>query len=263
MKNNKKTFGFTLVEMSIVLVVIGLLTGGIMAGKSLIRTAEIKSVTNDVGKYQDAVRIFSDKYASLPGDMPDAISVWGFVHATPATCETTVGTGTATCNGNGDGAILHGAGGTFYSETFRAWQQLANAGLIEGSYTGVTGSGGVVHGVPGTNIPAGKINGSGAAFYDHGGDPYSDVNWLSAYYQTMMIYGSKSTTGLPAGVIFKPSEMVSIDSKMDDGKPYTGRLMVFTSGMNAGCTTANTAAADYLLSNDAVTCTLILLRVSE
>lgn len=66
------TRGFSLVELSIVLVILGLLTGGILAGQSLIRAAELRSVTTEYGRWVTAMHSFRDKYMAIPGDMRDA-----------------------------------------------------------------------------------------------------------------------------------------------------------------------------------------------
>ena len=72
---NKKAF--SLVELSIVLVILGLLVGGILSGQSLIRAAQLRSVTADYTRFVTAVNTFRDKYFALPGDMTNAQSVWG------------------------------------------------------------------------------------------------------------------------------------------------------------------------------------------
>lgn len=72
--------GFTLVELSIVLVVIGLLVGGVLAGRDLIRAAEIKSVISDLDKIQTAVNVFYNKYHCLPGDCANATD-YGFTNS--------------------------------------------------------------------------------------------------------------------------------------------------------------------------------------
>src|SRR3569833_319215 len=80
---------FTLVELSIVLVILGLLDGGVHTGQSLIRAAELRSVTTQYQRFLTAVQTFRDKYFALPGDMTNAHSYWGIAIATPATCVTT------------------------------------------------------------------------------------------------------------------------------------------------------------------------------
>lgn len=97
--------GFSLVELSIVLVILGLLVGGVLGGQALIRASELRSVMAGRDTLVSAITIFKNKYNSFPGDLTNATAIWGAAHATPATCITTVGSGTQTCNGNGDGKI--------------------------------------------------------------------------------------------------------------------------------------------------------------
>ncbi len=147
---------FSLVELSIVLVILGLLTGGILAGQSLIRAAELRSTMADISRFSTAVRTFQDKYFALPGDMNNATRFWGSAGGTgsDAACMAFT-TSPATCNGNGEGWIETAI--IAADERFLAWEHLANAGLIEGSYTGRDGSatqGDVYdanHNIPGTN----------------------------------------------------------------------------------------------------------------
>src|SRR5690606_361665 len=102
--------GFSLIELSIVLAIVGLLAGGIMSGVHLIRAAELRSITTEYQKYVDAVAIFRDKYLDLPGDMSDATSHWGeagtasFSGDCPGT-NAQPSTDKGTCNGDGDGIL--------------------------------------------------------------------------------------------------------------------------------------------------------------
>lgn len=126
-----KRYAFSLVELSIVLVILGLLVGGILGGKSLIKASELRTITVQRDQLATAFRSFRDKYFMLPGDMNNAEQFWGTQSAVDATCKSTASTDTKTCNGNGDG-IITTTGAVRSDEPFRAWQQLANAGLIEG-----------------------------------------------------------------------------------------------------------------------------------
>ena len=64
--------GFTLVEIAIVLVIIGLLLGGVLKGQELIESAKIKMTANQVKEFQSAIYTFQDKYRALPGDFDNA-----------------------------------------------------------------------------------------------------------------------------------------------------------------------------------------------
>ena len=83
--------GFSLVELSIVLVILGLLTGGILAGQSLIRASELRAVSTEFQRYVAAVNTFRDKYFMLPGDMSNATAFWG---EDAAQCDTAAADGT-------------------------------------------------------------------------------------------------------------------------------------------------------------------------
>lgn len=129
--------GFSLVELSIVLVILGLLTGGILAGQSLIRASELRAVSTQLQKFAAAHYSFQDKYFAIPGDMRNAVTFWGAADGSTGetvACLTvdslTLSDPKQTCNGDGNGRIE--TTGTS-DEIRRYWQHLANAGLIEGS----------------------------------------------------------------------------------------------------------------------------------
>lgn len=64
-----KQRGFTLVELAISLVVIGLLMGGVLKGYELVQNTKIKKVVQEIGQIEIAVRVFTDKYGNLPGNI--------------------------------------------------------------------------------------------------------------------------------------------------------------------------------------------------
>ena len=134
--------GFSLLELSIVLVIIGLIAGGIVAGSSMIRAAELRAVISEETQFKIAIHTFREKYSGLPGDLDNATRFWGAEPA--ANCpgdETTPSTTSATCDGNGDGFISWGNISGFGGESHRFWQHLANAGLIAGNFTGTHSAG--------------------------------------------------------------------------------------------------------------------------
>ena len=100
--------GFSLVELSIVLVILGLLTGGILAGQSLVRASELRAVSSEYQRYATAMHAFRDKYFAIPGDMTNATKFWG--DDATACADGAVADGTpGTCNGNGNGILTAGA----------------------------------------------------------------------------------------------------------------------------------------------------------
>lgn len=121
MKNNQS--GFTLVEIAIVLVIIGLLLGGVLKGQELITQAKIKNVANDLNGMSAAVYGYQDRYKKFPGDDDQAEGRWG----------------TGTKKGNGDGAvgaaqtaILECAVTDTDKENCRFWQHLRLSGFVGG-----------------------------------------------------------------------------------------------------------------------------------
>lgn len=249
--------GFSLVELSIVLVILGLLTGGILTGQSLIRAAELRSITTDITKYQTAFYIFRDKYFQLPGDMNNATDFWGAINSTLSTCiGQTSPDGKLTCNGNADGQINQNGGE--YSERFHTWIHLANAGLIEGSYTGYTaGASGTVTIDPGVNIPGSKINGSGWSVSYVGGLPTGDTQTYPGAFGNVFALSPPGSASVSR--ILTADEMWNIDTKMDDGIPSKGKIFSNRAGPTGtwapDCATDDDAElAKYNLSETAKVC---------
>ena len=242
---------FSLVELSIVLVILGLLVGGVLSGQSLIRAAELRSISSDYSRYIAASQSFRDKYFALPGDMTNATAFWQEAHATPATCRTTVGTGTATCNGNGNGTIASFSLGV--DEHFRAWQHLANAGLIEGTYTGVTGAAHASEDAnPAVNVPRGRISNSGFGFNPVGSvTNAADTNYFVGNYGNAMHFGGNGAANMYYPLI-KPEEQWNLDTKMDDGLPHQGFVRSFktASTLTPGCAAASNIAYDLVATGN-------------
>ncbi|MFZ3174947.1 MAG: prepilin-type N-terminal cleavage/methylation domain-containing protein [Thiobacillus sp.] len=140
----RRQSGFTLIEIAIVLVIIGLLLGGILKGQELITQGRIRNVANDFQSMTAAINLYQDRYRALPGDDPSAATRW-----------TT--TGSTTENGNGDGTIGSGTTGTPAYNSATAgdesrlfWQHLRLAGLVGGATT---------TGAVGTALPPNAVSG--------------------------------------------------------------------------------------------------------
>lgn len=207
---------FSLVELSIVLVILGLLTGGILGGQSLIRAAELRSVTADAGRYTAAVMSFRDKYFAMPGDMANATAFWGTAASCPNGASSTV-----TCNGDGDGTIDYDNSVDSPYEGYRAWQHLANAGLVEGNYTGEFNTSLYT---PGVNAPRSRLaNGVWGLWWVQ---TRAMTGWGPPSGGTLLAIGSisGSATGRWHNALFKPEEAWNIDAKVDDGRPFTGAV---------------------------------------
>ena len=239
--------GFSLVELSIVLVILGLLTGGILAGQSLIRAAQVRSVVAEFQRHQSAAQSFREKYMAFPGDMSAATRFWGRAAST-ADCVTNSAAALATpgtCDGNGDGSIAAAVAGQS-GEDLQFWKQLALAGLIEGGFTGVAPNPVVL--TAGINTPASKLN-STAVWYTSSCCAGGSTSFYLAngYGRNFRLFNA----------LVKPEEAWNIDTKIDDGKPAFGFVVA---GSWSTCTTAtswtDTTAAVYRLDDNTTTCSL-------
>lgn len=244
---------FSLVELSIVLVILGLLVGGILAGQSLIRAAELRSVATEYTRWVTATQTFRDKYMAIPGDMNNATRFWGDDNAACPDAAVTNGT-PGTCNGNGDGGIGAGAAGAT-TEMYQFWKHLALAGLIEGTYSGLAGAGGGRHGVIGTNAPPSRLSNAGWSVQSlgvFGGDSSA----FATDYGTTLFFGSQLTTDKTLGATISPEEAWNIDTKLDDGKPGQGKIIVhFWNPCTLAATFSDIDSA-YELENKSKACAL-------
>lgn len=260
---------FSLVELSIVLVILGLLVGGVLSGQSLIRAAELRSVTADFSRYNAAFRTFQDKYFAIPGDMTNAIAFWGAadgsssasVSPSPASCWTASQTGAGTCNGNGDGSLVNGTSvaANPQGETLHAWKQLANAGLVEGTYTGFPGASSVYNSSVGINVPRGRISNTGYALWSAGSGG-ADANWYPTKAGTLMMFGT-ATVGITESSALKPEEAWNLDTKLDDGKPGLGNVRTHKMGspFTPNCTDGTDPnTSNYVLTSSAIACNLYM-----
>jgi prepilin-type N-terminal cleavage/methylation domain-containing protein len=116
--------GFTLVEIAIVLVIIGLLLGGILKGQEMITQAKIKNVIADFSGISAAYHGYQDRYRAIPGDDPNAATRWA-----GAAISATAGE-----PGNG---VVQGKynSGTAGDESRLWWDHLRRAGFVAGSLT--------------------------------------------------------------------------------------------------------------------------------
>jgi prepilin-type N-terminal cleavage/methylation domain-containing protein len=188
--NRKLNTGFSLVELSVVLVIIGLIIASIAGGSHLLYTAKLNNVISEMKEYESAVDNFRNMYKNWPGDMPTAEDYWGTYHAT--------NNPQGVKNGDGDESI------DTASERFQAWSHMSKAGLITGEYDGTGSLNG--DGVGGVNIP--KSSGIDDLTYF--------IN-VSPAYGTEGIHLSAKEGGGFSGIL-KPDAAYYIEKKMDDGE---------------------------------------------
>lgn len=243
--------GFSLVELSIVLVILGLLVGGVLGGQSLIKAAQLRSVITEKDKYVTASNTFREKYGTYPGDLANATSYWGAAHATTSTCISTIRTTSATCNGTGNGiiSIYSTPDAQAGSEDTLVWEHLSLAGLIEGRYTGWTSNVGHLFRMDcGGTSPQSKLGATTCWNLWHQPDSLSynaSSFWGGRYGHILLIAGySTRDQGAYAPNLppFAPEEAYSIDAKIDDGKPGLGSVR--TLPYSTALTQCSTGAAD-------------------
>ncbi|MFT3760911.1 prepilin-type N-terminal cleavage/methylation domain-containing protein [Thauera sp.] len=113
--------GFTLVEIAVVLLIIGLLLGGVLKGQELIDSAKVKNLAQDFRSLPTLVHAYQDRFRALPGDDASAR-----LHLCPGGDE-------CTSPGNGNGLIDGNWDDTGASDSFRFWQHVRLAGFATGS----------------------------------------------------------------------------------------------------------------------------------
>jgi prepilin-type N-terminal cleavage/methylation domain-containing protein len=212
--------GFTLVEIAIVLVIIGLLLGGILKGQELINSARVRKVADEMTSERAAVQAFFDRYQALPGDYGQAAVNIPNVDA--AAC------GGANA-GNGDG-IIGGAGPA--NEPVCAWHELAQSGFLNGCSACSTVP------LPGAAAPT-QLNSPVNSF---GGTEIiqSDITYYAGA-------GAGAPAAAPANQIHSGNQIPSnvlgeVDRKIDDGSPLTGSFRFSTWSPPAGPGLAPTVA---------------------
>lgn len=237
--------GFTLVELAIVMIIIGLLIGGILKGQELINNARVSSTVAQIKAVESGISAFRDKYASFPGDI-DAPNT-RLPSCTVGLCLAPAATAALRANGliESTGGVLDpGLAVVGTNEAGLAFIHMGAAGMIGGVQPATLGVG-VGSSNPTTPLGGAWVIGSSDAL---------------ATAPTGMVF----STGLPAGVyiatnptvaaiaagdaqIMTPVAAANIDRKVDDGQPNMGtvRAIGAAAGGAGSCTNAALAGSTY------------------
>ena len=212
---NKRQKGFTLVEIAIVLIIIGLLLGGILKGQELINSARVRNLADQNAAIQTAYYGFIDRYRQVPGD-------WLATEATRAIGKT-VNT-PASGRGVGNGRVDNNR-----AEAAAVWEQLARAEFLSGGFT------------PATTAPANEA-------------AYAKNAPLNAFNGPLILTQNQSYTGdgatpparlnLHLGRNIPVNIARELDVKIDDGLPNTGSLRL-TRRQSRDATFTNNFASNF------------------
>ena len=222
---------FTLVELSIVLVIIGFITGGILLGKDLIHSAEIRSQVSQLQRFDSAVTTFKLKYGYLPRDISNADAI-AFGLATKNW------TGSCACQkgGNEDGIIEDNGYPIVYiqNEAYLFFIHLAKANLItdvsgnlqypygdKGCYTNNSN----YHQYIGCQYPAAKIGSGGFTATSLANTHLAYFLGMTATDATASYNNYTVATGSDGNGVITPADAYALDTKLDDGLPLSGKIM--------------------------------------
>jgi len=247
--------GFTLVELAIVMIIIGLLIGGVLKGQQLIENAKVTSTIAQVKGFQAALNSFKDTYAGVPGDMANA-------QLRLAGCQ--AGAGNNCVNGDGNGLIDDGAGGDStwatvtqrtWSNTVQVWKHLALADMITG--VEVNAGTGTADLAWGKTHPASSLRGGYELYFD----PVTSAG-TSGHFLRLSNGGVSGAAINTLGTHpASPLQAANIDRKLDDGKPCTGSMLsnYGVCGGSDGCMTTTAGASNYAEQTAQKNCTLFFM----
>ncbi len=229
----KETSGFSLVEMSIVIIVIGLILAAVMKGRVVIDIARTRALISEINNYKAAVGSFYAKYKALPGDFSEASVYW---------------TGENTVSGNGDGKISFQSDAGIY-EGYQAWQHLSNESMVNLLLTGTQTTGLALLDV---DVPRAKVG--GGYFFDYGSIGTLTQNNLLILGVPLVPAGGNYPARLTLDGGLTPKQAYDLDVKIDDGLPSGGAVQS-ANGTNAEAgSCVVTSDSSYNISLDEKKC---------
>ena len=222
-----KQSGFTLIEIAIVLVIIGLLLGGVLKGQELINTARVRALNNNVDGITSAWFSFSDRYRAFPGDYASADKNLPNI----------------THKGDGNGIV------DTAQERSLVWSHLQAAGYITGSFPDPTGTALTIA----DNEYACKVS----QCPDNGFGQGMVVNYgalqQSAGTSTADSHELLSGRAIPSDVL------AELDRKVDDGTASAGSMQLGKGGASWDSTAANKClnGTDYQIATPSDNCAAV------
>lgn len=250
--------GFTLVELSIVLVIIGLLIGGILVGQSLIESVKLNSQVRQFQQYDIALKGFYGKFRAIPGDSTTVRFTTGF-----------------TLTPDGDGVMRDFIGRVpinwLNSESSTYFPLLADQGFLTENYIRQPHNVNTIFVGEGTQYPEIKLNDDGTRAMYALTNRAGDIFYFMGMRETAQHSNPQVSTTSTAGVI-SPAQALTLDKKMDDGLPDSGDVAASTNQTNQAAgrfypfnldTTACVSSGAYNLAvTDDETCRMIIKAAS-
>lgn len=220
-KGQAKQGGFTLIEIAIVLVIIGLLLGGVLQGQQLIENSRVKSATNTYNGIAAAAFSYQDRYGRMPGD--DNAGTSGATTALVARGGSWADIG-STAYGDSDGILDATAANTFAGtgEGGIFFVHLRAAGFITGDPT--------IAPTSATVLPT---------------NPFGGLVGVTAEAIDVTLNGVKICMSNVPG-----SGAIALDQQLDDGAPDSGRMRAWTDATGATAPTAGTASSAATTVNE-------------
>lgn len=225
--------GFTLIELSVVLVIIGLIIGGVMVGRDLINSSGIRAQISQIEKFNSAVNTFRTKYGGLPGDLNRTDAMGFGLYA--ITYAPYIG---LPARGDGNGVIQSRGQNYFTDELVMFWRHLSEAGLIDGMYgLKLNTAAEVTTNFVNDYLPATKIGQNAVIQIGNAGTSTHYYLILSTSVTAGGCCNGASQNTLTA------AESYQIDSKIDDGLPGSGRVFAINSLNNVTLNTTWTTVS--------------------
>jgi prepilin-type N-terminal cleavage/methylation domain-containing protein len=254
----KQNCAFTLVELAIVIVIVGLLVGGVLAGQELIRQAHIHSFIKFTEQVKAANSTFQAKYNGVAGDLVHATK---FFNAVECNALATSAVGCNSDQGNGGNGLIDGVYASSESDSRRYWVHMHLSNIFKvtasrwGSMTRDDYAYYQMNGIAGRQWLM-TMNGSELNSRSYRPGPSAaQQNLQNGNYFFAFAYGFHSGGSFDASMI-DATGASSIDSKIDDGKPLSGSFMAGTGHINS--TTECISATEYNYANPDISCNLFL-----
>ena len=261
--NNSKHFershrksGISLIELSIVIVIGGIIMVIIMDSIGMIEKARMRAVISDFNKYTTAYHSFDSKYDAIPGDMPTAYAFWKKdCSAYPLVC-----------NGNGNSMIEYS--NDFRNELNTAWKHLELSGVVEKTFQTISPVGKTKLNL---NAPESSIPGAGFQFMNR--LIYINVLLFPPESNNFIALARESGDKMPLqNSSVTPIFAYNIDAKIDDAYKmndkhlgaYTGKFRTFAGADATAFKECTNPSGEYLIAEEDEKCIVtITLEIPE